>query len=811
MNLEEKLKNLPALPGVYIMSDAEGVVIYVGKARYLKNRVRQYFHASANKDKKVSAMVGRIFDFRYIVTGNEVEALILESNLIKKYKPQYNILLKDDKAYPFIKINLNEKFPKIEIVRSVKNDGAKYFGPYMAGIGAKDMTELIEGAFPLRNCKIRFDKKKKNRRPCLNYHIKRCLAPCCFEVEAEYQKVLGEVINFLSGNDKRIQKILSDKMNAAGENEEFETAIYYRDKLKLLDKVIRKQIAVLKKDFNLDVFGITGNGMFSVISMIVVRAGKIVGEENFISSDASLSRADALCSFIGQYYSVRSINAREIIVSELPEGSEALEEMLNGIMNGEKKSAGNNEYYGIADYAVGEKFGMANIDVLNAENANGENYDIADTENLNDIANAESENGENYDIADTGAVSGKKFGSTDEESVNDIINKEKVRDVLNAEKVSGENYDIANTENVNDIANAEKVRDVLNAEKISGENYDIADTENINDIINAEKVRDVLNAGIVNGENYDIANAENENDIINAENASGENYDIANAGKRSRGRVKITCPKQGVRKELIAAALKNAAEYMRVNELKAERKNDMTYGAVEMLKNLIGLKKVPHRIEAYDISNIGGQYKVSSMVVFTDGAADNSQYRRFKIKTVEGADDFKSMNETLTRRLERLKENSENKDASFAKKPDLIVIDGGKGQLSSAYCALRNSGAEGIEMISLAKREEEIYTLFSDSPIALEKTNLALNMLMRLRDEAHRFAITYFRKLKAAREFESRLTEIDGIGAAKARNLFKHFKTLEKIKKASEDALSECPGIGKKDAENIIKFFTKST
>ncbi|MDR1905857.1 MAG: excinuclease ABC subunit UvrC [Clostridiales bacterium] len=607
MSIEEKLKNLPALPGVYIMLDADGNIIYVGKARYLKNRVRQYFHASANRDDKVSAMVRRVADFRYIVVNNEVEALLLESNLIKRHKPQYNILLKDDKAYPFIKIDLNKKYPKIEITRNVKNDGAKYFGPYMLGISVRDMVNLIEGAFPLRNCSLNFDKISVNHRPCLNYHIKRCLAPCAYDAEAEYKDIISGVMDFLSGQNKDIEQILTKKMNAAKDNEDFETAIYYRDNLKILDKVVRKQIAVLKKDFDLDVFGAAENGMFSVISLIVVRGGKIVGEENFMSSDASFSISEALGSFIRQYYAVRAVNAAEIVVSHELEDKLAMEEILN---------------------------------------------------------------------------------------------------------------------------------------------------------------------------------------------------------KDRRGAaVKIACPKQGVRKQLIDTAVKNAEEYMRINELKADKKREMTYGAVELLKGILGLKRLPKRIEAYDISNISGQYKVSSMVVFTDGMPDNAQYRRFKIKTVEGADDFASMNETLMRRLDRLKPESGNKDASFSLKPDLILIDGGKGQLSSAYRALCDCGAADIEIISLAKREEEIYTLHSDQPTILEKTNLALNMLMRLRDEAHRFAITYFRRLKASKEFESILSAIDGIGKAKIESLYKTFRTIGKIKEAPYGELLKCPRIGKKDAENIINFF----
>lgn len=641
MDLNEKLKNLPALPGVYIMEDADGGVIYVGKARSLKNRVRQYFHASANRDEKVSAMVRRVRDFRYILANNEVEALVLESNLIKKYRPQYNILLKDDKAYPFIKINLNEKFPKIEIARRIKPDGAKYFGPYMAGVSAKDMTELIEGAFPLRNCKLGFAKKNKNSRPCLNYHIKRCLAPCCLDTEDEYNRIVKEAVNFLSGQDKNVQKILTEKMNAAAACDDYESAIYYRDKLKILEKIVRKQVAALKKDFDLDVFGIAGNGMFSTIALIVVRGGKIVGEENFMSSDAALTAGEALGSFMRQYYAAHPLNADEIIVSEEPDDREAMEEMF----------------------------------------------------------------------AASGCGGGKA-------------------------PVTGPKR-------------------------------------------SAEKRSD--------GESGGRAEA------------------LLPAG-RGGGKATITCPKRGVRRGLTDTAVKNAAEYMRVNELRAEKKRDMTFGAMEMLKKTLDLKRLPRRIEAYDISNISGQYKVASMVVFTDGRPDNAQYRRFRIKTVEGADDFKSMNEALSRRLARLMEDSGNNDASFAAKPDLLLIDGGKGQLSAAYRAVAESGAD-IEIISLAKKEEEIYTLRSDKPASLPRTNLALNMLIRLRDEAHRFAISYFRKLKASSEFESRLKGIGGIGKAKTGELFRHFKTLEKIKNAAFSELCECRGIGKKDAERIIAFF----
>ena len=602
--IEEKLKNLPARPGVYIMLDSDGNVIYVGKARYLKNRVRQYFHASSKRGEKVGAMVKRISDFQYIVTADEVEALMLESNLIKKHKPQYNILLKDDKAYPFIRINAADKYPRIEIVRAVKSDGAKYFGPYMAGVSAKDMTELIEGAFPLRNCKLSFEKTLKNKRPCLNYHINRCLAPCCMPAEEKYAEAVREVMKFLSGNDKAIHEILTGRMDAASRNEDYETALYYRDKLKLLDKIVRKQVAVLKKDYDLDVFAAAGNGMFSAVSLILVRGGKVVGEENAMSSDASLSEAEALGSLMRQYYARQPVNVSEIILSHELEEREEMQTVLSGA-------------YG--------------------------------------------------------------------------------------------------------------------------------------------------------------------------------------------GSVRLICPKHGVRRQLVEMAGKNAAETLRVNELKAERMEEMTFGAVELLQNVLNLNRKPRRIEAYDISNISGQHKVSSMVVFIDGRAKNSDYRRFKIKTVEGSNDFASMNETLYRRLTRLKDG--DTDASFGSRPDLLLIDGGRGQLSSAREALTALGMDDIEIISLAKREEEIYTLYSKDPVVLSKSNAGLNLLMRLRDEAHRFAISYFRKLKASKEFESRLTSVSGIGKAKAQSLYKHFKTLEKIRSASVEELTRCPGIGRKDAERLEEYF----
>ena len=274
--IRQKLKLLPDSSGVYIMLDDEGGILYVGKAKNLKNRVRQYFQNSVTKTEKTMLLVEKIRDFKYIVTRNEIEALVLENNLIKEHKPYYNILLKDDKSYPYIKVNLKEDFPRVEVVRRLKADGSKYFGPYMIGLTAKSTLDLIHAVFPVRSCKGTLSKREK--RECLNYHIGRCLAPCTGKAtKEEYREVIKKVMSFLSGSDKEAREILLKKLNEAVEAEEFERAIVYRDNLELMDKIVRKQSINLPKDFNLDIFSYASNGMYGVINYTVVRAGKVMG------------------------------------------------------------------------------------------------------------------------------------------------------------------------------------------------------------------------------------------------------------------------------------------------------------------------------------------------------------------------------------------------------------------------------------------------------------------------------------------------------------------------------------------------------
>ena len=280
VDFKAKIKDVPDNPGVYMMLDEQGQIIYVGKAKNLKNRLRSYFFNLSNRTAKVMAMLEHVADFRYIICASEVDALLTENNLIKKHSPRYNILLKDDKAYPFLRIDMREAYPTIELVRKLKNDGAKYFGPYMQSVNIRDIFDLIHTAFQIRECKRDLSKPS---RPCLNMHLGRCLAPCTHKVsEQEYKAEMQKVIDFLRGNDKEVERTLSEKMKKFAAEENFEVALNYRNKLALLDKLVRKQVSALPKDFNLDIFAFETNGIVSAINMLVVRAGKLVGAENII-------------------------------------------------------------------------------------------------------------------------------------------------------------------------------------------------------------------------------------------------------------------------------------------------------------------------------------------------------------------------------------------------------------------------------------------------------------------------------------------------------------------------------------------------
>lgn len=595
-NIKEKLKDLPITSGVYLMKDIDGNVIYVGKAKNLKRRVSQYF-LNNQKNIKTSLLVNNIYDFSYIVTLSELDALALESNLIKKYMPYYNILLKDGKQMPYLRIDIKSDYPNITIVRKVKKDGAKYFGPYFAGIRAGELLKIIYSAFPLRQCKNNLSKPAK--RECLNYSLGLCSAPCTRRISSQdYKQIINEVMNFLRGNDSEIEEILYNKMQKASEHEQFEMAITYREHLKIVQKLKGKVILQLPNNANMDIFSYVSNGEYGAVANSVIRGGKMIGCETYTVFNTEPSLTEILTSVIVQYYSHNLVPELILLPQE-----------------------------------------FADLGVLN------------------------------------------EFFET------------------------------------------------------------------------------------------------------------------------KQAKVTIEQPKIGIKAKLLQTNSNNALEYLEKQIDKEKYHRSFTIGAVELLKKTLQLKRLPLRIEAYDISNISGTNKVSSMVVFQNGEPKKSHYRKFIIKTVEGADDFASMAETISRRMNEYKLQ---KDQSFSVLPDLILIDGGKGQLSHAYKSMLDSGVS-TQMISLAKKEETIFKPFDSEGICLEKSNFALRLLQRVRDESHRFAITFHRSKRE--KIKSILEDIESIGKTRAKILLKHFGSIEEISSASIEELKKVDGIGEKHAAKIFEHF----
>ena len=600
--LNEKIKGLPDNPGVYIMRNAAGEIIYIGKAVVLKNRVRQYFNNSP-KLPKVQAMVDNIADFEYIITLTEKDALTLEANLVKKHKPKYNILLKDDKHSPYIKINTALEFPALEITRRLRRDGARYFGPYFNGINVRDVVSIIKTAYGMRTCAARM-KVNKNSRECLDWFIGLCKAPCTGRVSAEqYRETVDKVIAFLQGKDDTAEEIIRSRMERAAENEDFERAISYRNQLESLRKLNERTVANLGNISDMDLFGYVSDGAGAAVSVCIVRGGKMMGVRNYYVTDAGLGYSDTVTGFMGQYYRKDSFIPPMICLPEDIESPEALCESLTSL-----------------------------------------------------------------------------------------------------------------------------------------------------------------------------------------------------AGRK----VEVAFPKIGAKKSLITCAEQNAADFLNKSSAEYKRKEDMTAGACERLAEILGIKSA-HRMECYDISNISGVDKVSSQAVFIGGSPAKEEYRKYKIKTVEGANDFASMEETLRRRFGRAK----NGDEKFTDLPDLIVIDGGKGQLSFAHDAMTSLGYD-IPMVGLAKREEEIFTVGASEPIVLSKSDNALKLLQRIRDEAHRFAITYHRTLRKTR-YVSMLEKIPDVGAKKAKILLAAFPNFNDIRVASVEELAAIEGIDKRAARSVYEYFVSKT
>ena len=598
-NIKEAIKKMPHMPGVYLMKDKNGKIIYVGKARDLLKRVSSYFQKISSLDIKTQRLVSTISALDFIVTENEVEALVLECNLIKEHKPKYNIRLKDDKKYPFLKLTLQEDFPRLVLVRRLENDGAEYYGPFTNVKSLRKMLNSIRTIFPLRNCKGEKPGINKGRE-CLNYYIGRCLAPCTGRINREeYAEIVEQVRLFLKGKNRDLFKKLERRMWLLSREKRYEEAAFVRDQLQSFNKVLERQVAVTKRVEDLDVVALGRENRTACCVVVKVREGKMLGSESFLLPSARAdSDLDIYDSFIKLYY---------------------------------------------------------------------------------------------HSATDIPPVIYVQF----------------------------------ETESI-----------ALLAEYLS---------------------------------------------------------------RKTGRKVRFIVPKRGEKRGLLELAQKNA-EY-RVSVEQKSRALDLS--TLKSLKESLHLDRLPRVIEAFDISNIHGVLAVGSMVTFKDGKPLKSRYRRFKVRSVQGIDDFAMMEEVLSRRFESIKAG---KDMA----PDLILIDGGKGQVSAAVKAMLKNEISSIPIIGLAKKEELVFMPGKKEGLRLERSSDALKLLQRLRDEAHRFAVSYHRKLRSKELQSSILDRIPGIGKSKRTVLLNAFGSVEKIKEASIDQLVSVPGIGDRLAEEIYRFIHKN-
>ena len=570
-DIQEQLKKLPGEPGVYLMKDENDKIIYVGKAISLKNRVRQYFQSSKNHSSKVKSMVKNIKSFEYIITDSELEALILECNLIKKYRPKYNVLLRDDKTYPYIKVTVNEDYPRVLKVRRVLKDKAKYFGPYTNVEAVNDTLDVIRNIYPIRTCNIDIDRAIKNKmRPCLNYHIKRCVGPCTGHVsKVEYNKMIEEILLFLSGKEEKLIEILKEKMNKCSMEFNFEEAAIYRDKILNLQEMMQKQkIDVSTDNVNQDIIAMAYNDEEACVQSFFIRHGKVVGREHFILEGTKDSSKEAiLSSFVKQFYMKAEYIPKEIIIESEIEDQVVLEEWLSNIK--------------------GQK-------------------------------------------------------------------------------------------------------------------------------------------------------------------------------------VFIRIPQKGDKKSLIAMVKKNAMEYLEKFSSLNKRKYEKSEGALIELAEVIGLGEAPRRIESYDISNIQGVDSIGAMVVFTNGLKDKKEYRRYKIKTVEGPNDYDSMAEILERRLQK---------GDF---PDLILLDGGKGQVSAVQKVFDKYNID-IPLWGMYKddRHRTKGLICATKEIELDRTSNLYRFVASIQEEVHNYAISYHRSLRNKSLTKSTLDDIPGVGEKRKKALLSHFKNIE--------------------------------
>lgn len=602
----EDLKILPDRPGVYLMKDINGKIIYVGKAVSLKNRVRSYFQSSRNLSPKTQSMVKQVDRLEYITVNTEVEALALECNFIKEERPKYNIRLRDDKQYPWVKITWKEDFPQVYITRKVKRDGSRYYGPYTEVTAIRETLRLLRRIFPLRGCRLDLEKEKPER-PCLNFHIKRCLAPCHGGITKEaYRDMIGQLSLFLEGRQAELANKLRQEMNEAARAMEYERAAQIRDQIQAIERVLEKQKVVSTDHDDSDIFGIFQDNQGTLIQTFQVREGKMVGREYFqLTEGLETDPVEVLEAFLAQYYDGSGFVPKEVLLPLALTNTEAVAQWLSGLR--------------------------------------------------------------------------------------------------------------------------------------------------------------------------------------------GSN-------------VEVKVPQRGEKVQLVKMANDNAQILLEQERNREKQDQNKIIETLNELQGHLGLEKTPYRIEGFDISNTQGQLAVASMVVFENGVPKGSDYRRFKIRTIEGPNDFAMMQEAVRRRfLKGLEErqNVQTENARFAKFPDLLLIDGGKGQLSSVMEVLTELGLTHIPTIGLAKQEEEIFLPDREESIRLPRRSDALRLLQRVRDEAHRFAITYHKSLRDKKTVHSDLDQVIGIGPKRKQLLLKHFGSMKRIREATLQELAQAPGMSIKIAESI--------
>ncbi len=614
--IEEELKKLPGQPGVYIMHDAKDAIIYVGKAISLKNRVRQYFQSSRDKTAKIKQMVSKIARFEYIVTDSELEALVLECNLIQEHRPRYNTMLKDDKTYPYIKVTASEEYPRILFSRQMKKDKNKYFGPFTSAGAVKDTIELIRKIYRIRACSRKLPQDMGKDRPCLYYHIHQCDAPCQGYIsQADYQKSVKQAVGFLNGQYEPVMKYLEEKMRTASETMEFEKAIEYRDLLDSVRKVAQKQKITSQSMEDRDIIAMAKDERDAVVQVFFVRDGKLIGREHFhMNLTGSESKAEILNSFVKQFYAGTPFVPHEIWVQE-------------------------------------------------------------------------------------------------------------------------------------ELEDAEVIASFLTARR-------------------GQKVRFVV-------------------------------------------------PKMGEKERLVELAEKNAKMVLSQDKEKIKREELRTIGAMNQIGSWIGLSGIK-RVEAYDISNISGFESVGSMIVYENGRPKRNDYRKFRIRTVQGPNDYASMREVLLRRFSHGLEETKKLQAeggdlamgSFTRFPDLLMMDGGRGQVNIALEVLRELQLE-IPVCGMVKddnhRTRGLY--YQNVEIPIDHHSEGFQLITRIQDEAHRFAIEYHRSLRGKEQVRSVLDDIKGIGPARRKSLMRTFKTIEAVREASVEELEAAPQMNRAAAEAVYIFF----